>query len=173
MVAGVNPGLAALAGEVADGFLVHPYHSPEYLEEILMPAIRRGVKSASRIESDLELLVNAFVVTNDEERKYVRQQIAFYASTPSYRAVMAHHGWAKVAQELSALAARQRWNDLPSLISDEVLQTFATVADEGELATVLRERYANLAHRLNLYIPFVPGQRDTFWRNLIAEISSE
>lgn len=167
-IAGVNTGLARLAGEVADGFLVHPFHTVRYLREVLLPAIEKGAAKAGRSRQDVRIMLTAFVITDDQERDFVRQQVAFYASTPSYRKVMALHGWEEVAERLSALAARGKWDEMPALISDEMLATFATSASPAELAAALRERYAGLADRLTLYTPFVPGQRDAFWKALLA-----
>lgn len=167
-IAGVNTGLARLAGEEADGFLVHPFHTVRYLREVLLPAIEKGAAKAGRSRQDVRIMLTAFVITDDQERDFVRQQVAFYASTPSYRKVMALHGWEEVAERLSALAARGKWDEMPALISDEMLATFATSASPAELAAALRERYAGLADRLTLYTPFVPGQRDAFWKALLA-----
>lgn len=167
-IAGVNTGLARLAGEVTDGFLVHPFHTVRYLREVLLPAIEKGAARAGRSRRDVQIMLTAFVVTDEQERDFVRQQVAFYASTPSYRKVMALHGWEEVAERLSALAARGRWDEMPALVSDEMLATFATIASPAELAAALRERYAGLADRLALYTPFVPGQRDAFWKALLA-----
>ncbi len=168
-IAGVNTGLARLAGEVADGFLVHPFHTVRYLREVLLPAITKGATKAGRRRQDVQIMLTAFVVTDDQERDFVRQQIAFYASTPSYRRVMALHGWEEVAERLSALAARGQWAEMPALISDEMLATFAVQAHPTELAAALRERYVGLADRLALYSPFVPGQRDAFWQALLQD----
>jgi probable F420-dependent oxidoreductase len=165
-LAGVNTALAKLAGEAADGFLVHPFHSPEYLREVLLPAIRRGAEGAERAAGAVDIVVNAFVATNAEERESIRQQLAFYASTPSYRRVLAQHGFDAVGAELSKLAARKRWEAMPGLVSDTMLETFATLATAEELADALRARYAGLGDRLALYLPFVPGERDGFWRQL-------
>jgi probable F420-dependent oxidoreductase len=169
MIAGVNTGLARLAGEAADGFLVHPYHSPRYLREVLLPAVESGAAEHGRSRADVAMVVNAFVVTNATERSYAKQQISFYASTPSYRSVMELHGWGEAAEQLSALASRQQWADMADLVSEEMLNTFATVAEEGELAAALQERYAGLADRLTLYTPFVPGERDAFWQRLVKD----
>ncbi len=166
-IAGVNTGLARLAGEVADGFLVHPFHSARYLREVLLPAIAQGAEKAGRTRAAVQIAVTAFVVADAEEREFVRQQIAFYASTPSYRRVMALHGWEEVAERLSALASRGQWEEMPGLVSEEMLHTFAVVADPADLPAALRERYQGLADRLSLYSPFVPGQRDAFWRHLV------
>ena len=169
-IAGVNTGLARLAGEAADGFHVHPFHTPAYLQNVLTPAIQAGAAGAGRGLSDVKISVTAFVVTAPEEDLFVRQQIAFYASTPSYRPVMALHGWESTAEQLSALAARGGWSEMPGLIDDEILRTFAVVASPADLPAALLERYASLAGRLALYIPFVPGQRDDFWKSLIREV---
>jgi probable F420-dependent oxidoreductase len=166
-IAGVNSGMARLAGEVADGFLVHPFHSPRYLQEVILPAIEHGTSKTGRTRDAVSVSVTAFIITSSEERESARQQIAFYASTPSYRAVMALHGWQQEAESLSALASRAKWGEMPGLVSDEMLDVFATFATQDELPTALLNRYKGLADRLTLYIPFVPGERDAFWYNLI------
>ena len=167
-IAGVNTGLGRLAGEVADGFLVHPLHSRRYLNEVMLPAIEQGLAKSCRSRENLKISVTGFVVTSPEESQFVRQQIAFYASTPSYRPVMALHGWEAVAEQLSALAARGKWGEMPGLIDDEMLETFATVMDASELPAALSVRYDGMADRLALYIPFVPGERDAFWKKFLA-----
>jgi probable F420-dependent oxidoreductase len=166
-IAGVNTGLARLAGEVADGFHVHPFHTPRYLRETLLPAIEQGASGSGRSRSAVAVSVTAFIASNPEEKEFARQQIAFYASTPSYRPVMALHGWEQAAEQLSSLAARGRWAEMPELIDDGMLAAFAAIAGPSELLGALNARYAGLADRLSLYIPFVPGERDAFWRSFL------
>lgn len=166
-LAGVNAGLARLAGECADGFHAHPFHSPEYLKQVVLPAIEQGVTKAGRARSDIEVSTTVFVVTNPQEEYFVRSQIAFYASTPSYRAVMAQHGWENTAEQLSALASRGAWGEMPALIDDEMLDTFAVRASASDLPAALAERYNGLVDRLALYIPFMPGERDDLWMALL------
>jgi probable F420-dependent oxidoreductase len=168
-IAGVNPGLARLAGEVADGFLVHPFHSPQYLEEVILPGVEQGAKNTARRRP--EISVTAMIVSDPEEREFARQQIAFYASTPSYRPVMDLHGWNEQAETLSSLAARGKWSDMPAVISDDMLAVFTTIASPDLLAVKLKERYNKIADRLNLYKPFVPGERDSFWKDLVNSFS--
>jgi alkanesulfonate monooxygenase SsuD/methylene tetrahydromethanopterin reductase-like flavin-dependent oxidoreductase (luciferase family) len=114
--------------------------------------------------------------TTPQEHEFVRQQIAFYASTPSYRAVMALHGWDATAATLSELASRGKWEAMPSLISPEMLDTFAVLAEPEHLAAALKSCYnANspLADRLTPYLPFIPGARDTFWQSLARAFRDE
>lgn len=165
-IAGVNTGLARLAGEACQGFLVHPFHSRRYLAEVLQPAIEQGLAKSGRSREDIQISVTAFAVTAPDEDLLARSQIAFYASTPSYRAVMDLHGWGEIAENLSAQARAGRWGEMPGLVNDEMLATFAVVCSPRELPERLKERYGGLADRLGLYLPFTPGQRDDFWREL-------
>ncbi|MEW5869234.1 MAG: TIGR03617 family F420-dependent LLM class oxidoreductase [Chloroflexota bacterium] len=166
-IAGVNTGLARLAGEAADGFVVHPFHSPAYLRQVILPALQDGLVKAGRSRTEVQVSVTAFVVTSPEESNFVKAQVAFYASTPSYRAVMALHGWQETAETLSGLASRGRWAEMPALVSDEMLQTFAVVSNEAGLPQALSERYHGLADRLGLYLSFVPGERQALWQALL------
>ena len=171
-VAGVNTGLAGLAGETADGFHVHPLNSRRYLKEVLVPAIDRGARRAGRSIENVQISVTAFVVTSPEEKNFVRMQIAFYASTPSYRRVFTLHGWGDIAEKLTGFAARKEWGEMGGLIDDSILETFAVVADPADVPAALLERYQGLANRLTIYTPYVPGERDEFWNNLIATMKS-
>ena len=165
-IAGVNTGLARLAGELCEGFHAHPFHSPRYLQEVILPAIREGTTKEGRRREDVSVSVTAFVATTPEERDFARAQIAFYASTPSYRPVMDLHGWAGAAEKLSAHAARGEWAEMPVLITDEMLGELCLVTEEDTLADALTKRYNGIADRLTLYTPFLPAANDERWRQL-------
>jgi probable F420-dependent oxidoreductase len=171
-IAGVNTGLAKVAGELCEGFHAHPFHSIRYMNEVMLPAIEEGAKKANRTRSDVSVCMNAFVATTPEEMNFARAQISFYASTPSYRSVMALHGWADVAEKLSAHAAKGEWMEMPMLITDEMLNEFCLVTDENGLANALKRRYEGIADRLTIYTPFVPGEKDEWWRNLARSFNS-
>lgn len=171
-IAGVNTGLAQLAGEAANGFHVHPFHTPDYLREVLVPAIQRGAQGSGRQLGEVKVAVTAFVASGREEVEFARQQIAFYASTPSYRQVMALHGWQAAAEKLSGLAARGKWPEMPAIIDDSMLETFVVIASPSKIAAALVERYSGLADRLAVYLPFIPGERDDFWHELRAATSA-
>ena len=125
--------------------------------------------------------MTAFVATTPEEMNFARAQISFYASTPSYRPVMDLHGWVDVAEKLSAHAAKGEWAEMPMLITDEMLSEFCLVTDESNLAGELKKRYAGpstgsgqrIADRLTLYTPFVPEERDEWWKNLAKFFTGE
>ena len=172
-VAGVNSGLARLAGEVSDGFQVHPFHSLRYLNEVLLPAVEEGAAKNGRTRKDVKISTTVFVVTSAEEEDFIRAQISFYASTPSYKSVMELHGWEETAKQLSSLASRGRWVEMPDLIDDDMLSRFAVIVNADNLAAALMERYHGLADRITLYLPFIPGKSDEFWVSLLRDIERE
>ena len=94
------------------------------------------------------------MATSPEEMNFARAQIAFYASTPSYRAVMDLHGWGSLAEQLSGFAAKGEWAEMPMLITDEMLNEFCLVTTQEKLADDLKKRYDGIADRLTLYTPF-------------------
>jgi len=169
-IAGVNTGLAKLAGEMCEGFHAHPFHSVRYMNEVMLPAIEEGTRKTHRKREDVSVSVTAFIATTPEEMNFARMQISFYASTPSYRPVMDLHGWSGVAETLSMHAAKGEWAEMPMLITDEMLNEFCLVTEEDKLAAELKKRYAGIADRLTLYTPFEAGERDAWWRTLVNNI---
>jgi alkanesulfonate monooxygenase SsuD/methylene tetrahydromethanopterin reductase-like flavin-dependent oxidoreductase (luciferase family) len=140
------------------------------LKEVVRPAIAEGAARSGRAPQAVSLIVSAFTATDPEQAEQVRSQIAFYASTPSYRPVMALHGWGEIADQLQGLARRGEWSAMGGRISQEMLETFAVVSSPEELGAALAERYGGLADRLSLYLPYSPGEREGFWRRFIADL---
>ncbi|HID33789.1 MAG TPA: TIGR03617 family F420-dependent LLM class oxidoreductase, partial [Anaerolineae bacterium] len=130
-IAGVNQRLCELAGELCDGFHVHPFHTVDYLRERIRPWVAAGAEKAGRRVEDVVFSTTVFAIVGDTEqdrarrREEVRQQIAFYASTPSYRPVLEQRGWGEIGDRLGKLAVRKEWAAMPALISDAMVDAFA------------------------------------------------
>jgi probable F420-dependent oxidoreductase len=173
-IAGVNPYIARLAGELCDGFHVHPLNSPKFLRERLIPDIEEGAARAGRSRKDLELSTQAFLAIGDsqkeidERREQIRQQISFYASTRTYQPVLDAHGWGEVCGRLSRKAAAGDWASMPKEISDEMLDEFSVSGSTDEIAGKIKARYAGLLDRVSPYFPPVPGRDDERWRKIVA-----
>ena len=165
-LAGVNRGSLRLAGEVAEGLHGHPLHTPRYLREVVRPALGEGAKDAGRDPDQIQLSVTAFVISTAEEEAEVRRQIAFYASTPNYRPVMALHGWGEVADRLGSLVRQGDWKSMPALITPDMLENFAVRGQGAELGAALRERYQGLADRVNIYRPLRVDE-DKRWQPIL------
>ena len=178
-LAGVNPRMAAAAGEAADGFSVHPMHSPEYLREVIRPAIVEGARKRGRPVQDFTLVTGCFVVrgATESERsrseRTVRRQIAFYASTPGYRAFLDFHGETGAAKRLSALMRERRLDEMPDLVSDALLSAVAVSEADGDLGRSLRERYAGgLVQRVALYDGVPPDADEAWWGTLARSVGA-
>lgn len=169
-IAGVNRGLCKLAGEICQGFHAHPLHTPRYLREAVLPWIEEGLRESGRTRAEVQVNASVFAILGrgaerDSSRREIRKQVAFYASTPSYRSLLELHGWGGVGEQLARLAGRGRWDDMGALVSDEML---SEVAVEGEtlvdVASAIKKSRAGLLDRASVYLPFVPGERGEEWR---------
>src|SRR5580692_7782064 len=135
LLAAVGELMTEVAGEVGDGFLVHGFSTERYLREVSLPALERGAAKAGKTLADLTISYPGFVVTGADGKSTeaaataVRQQIAFYGSTPAYRPVLDLHGWGDLQPELNTLSKRGAWDQMADLIDDEMLNTFAVVGE--------------------------------------------
>jgi len=155
-LAAVGPLMTRVTGEVADGLLAHAFTTARYLEEVTLPNLEQGATAAGRQRAELEVVLPVFVVTGRTEQERaasettVRGQLSFYGSTPAYKAVLELHGWGELHDRLHRASVEQRWQEMPAMIPDEVLETFAVVAAPDEVGAVVRERYQGLADRVSL-----------------------
>ena len=151
--------MARLAGEVCDGFHVHPFHSPRYLAEVVRPAIQKGAASAGRDPARCEVFCPVFTIVGDTEaerasqREAVRRQISFYGSTRTYQPVFALHGWGDAGEQLHRLMAKGDHDGMAAVITDEMLDTYAVTATWNDLPAALHARCAGLADRVFSYGP--------------------
>ena len=166
-IAAVGPYMCRLVGEVCDGMHVHSFHTVDYLKNVVLPKIEEGLAISGRTRADLSLNTAVFAASNDEEKLLARQQISFYASTPAYRGVLEQHGWGDLQDRLTKMTREGKWQEMYTEISDEMLNTIAVIAPPDELGAALRERYEGLLDRVGFYLPFVPGERDDFWKKSI------
>jgi probable F420-dependent oxidoreductase len=160
LLAAVGEMMTEAAGEVADGLLVHGFSTERYLREVSLPALERGAAKAGKTRADLTVSYPGFVVTGATDAdvavatKAVREQIAFYGSTPAYRPVLDLHGWGELQTQLNALSKQGEWVKMGELIDDEVLDAFAVVAPIDEVAERVKARFSDVVDRFNFYAPY-------------------
>jgi probable F420-dependent oxidoreductase len=174
-LAAVGPLMTQLAGEVADGLLVHGFTTERYLRERTIPALEEVLATAGRERSQVAVTLPGLVVSGRTEEEMteaaqaVKATIAFYGSTPAYRPVLELHGWGALADELHALSVGRRedkWTAMRDLVDDEVLGTFAVVAEPEDVAAQVRARYDGLVDRFSVYASY-PADLD-LWDPLVA-----
>ncbi len=179
-MAAVNEYNAESVGLVGDGILVHPVHSRKYIDEVLFPAIDRGLEGSKRTRDDITVMIPVFLVVGKdaEERSaadgFVRSQIAFYGSTRTYRKIFETHGWDDVPPKLHELMANGQLGEMADQITDEMLDTYAITGEPDEVAEKVRERYEGVADRLYFYNLFATpqGSDDAKTKELIEAVRS-
>lgn len=145
-VAGVGPKMVEVCGEVADGFFVHPLHTPEYLRAVTLPALAGGAAKAGRDAASCQISCQTIVClgSNDEEveraRQKARGQISFYGSTPAYRGVLDHHGYEELQPKLNRMSKEGKWLEMMAEIGDDLLDRIAVSGTPAQVAKRLRER---------------------------------
>ena len=169
-LAGVNAGMCRLAGRVADGLHVHPLHTRKYLKEAVLPALTSGLNRARRGRNEVAVAASVFAAAGDGEqvkelKQLYRRQIAFYASTRTYRKVMEMHGWGDVCDRLHQLSVKGEWGQMAEEIGEEMLDEFVVEGSWKSIGDVLAKKYTGLADRVRLYIPF---DGTGGWRELAA-----
>jgi probable F420-dependent oxidoreductase len=150
-----------VAGEVADGFFVHPLHTPRFLSESTLPAIDRGLAKSGRTRESFSISCQLMVATGDGDeeieraREAHRSQIAFYGSTPAYRVALECEGWGDLQPELNRMSKRGQWAEMAARIDDSVLERIAVCAPLDRLAEAIRSRCGPFADRVSLIAPTV------------------
>ena len=174
-ISGLNPYMCRLAGEMCEGFHLHPFHSMKYIRETVLPNMEEGLAKTGRQRSDVALATTAFVIMgktrDDLERAKapVRQQISFYASTRTYSGVLEAHGWGETSHRLNEKAAKGDWAGMASLITDEMLEVYAVQGTFDEIPDLLRKKYGGVMDRIGFYVPMgAAGTDEGTWRDLIA-----
>jgi probable F420-dependent oxidoreductase len=170
-LAAVGELMTEVAGEVADGMLVHGFTTEQYLREKTLPALDRGFAKGERSRESFEVSYPGFVVTGNEAeqetaRQMVKAQIAFYGSTPAYRPVLDLHGWGDLQPELNGLSKRGEWLTMAGLIDDDVLDAFAVTAEPADVARRVRERFGDVIDRFSFYAPYHLDQET--WAEVLA-----
>jgi probable F420-dependent oxidoreductase len=175
-LAGVGELMTEVAGEVCDGFICHGFTTERYLREVTLPALERGRAKVGKTLEGFEIVGPSFVVTGNDEREMdaatsgTRQQIAFYGSTPAYRAVLDLHGWGGLQDELNTLSKQGKWVEMGALIDDEVLNTFAVVGEPESIASELHQRYGDVIQRISFYAPYTSDPER--WTKIIADLKA-
>ncbi len=176
LLGAMGPGMTAVAGEVADGLIVHPFHTMPFLLKEQYPALQRGIDKADRGKDPFVRQVAAMVATGDTEEamkaaiESIRGLLAFYASTPAYLPPMKAVGYEGLLPELNKLSKQGRWDEMSGLIDDDFLAAFAICAEPRNVAAALKEKYAEHATRLGIYAPY--GATDGLWRDIIQEFKA-
>jgi probable F420-dependent oxidoreductase len=155
----LGPQMTALAARSADGLLIHPFSTERHLTEVTLSRFDAALAAAGRPRGDVTVVGQAIlsVGRTDEELAAadaaVRGLLGFYGSTPAYRPVLDTHGWGDLQPRLRQLTKEGRWDELASLVDDDVLGAIAVRGTPADVAAELRRRFAGRVDRVGVYTP--------------------
>ena len=162
-LAAVGPRMTEVAGEVADGVIIHAFTNDKYLREVTLPALERGWAKAGKKREDFEISYPCFVVTGRDEKEQAaatvatKRQIAFYGSTPAYKGVLDAIGVGELQPELNQMSKQGRWEDMGNLITDDIMGEFAVIAEPAKIASSLAARYGDIVDRTSAAYTNLPN----------------
>jgi probable F420-dependent oxidoreductase len=160
-IGGLGPQMVRLAAEVADGLLVMPFNTGRHFRQRTLPAIEDGLARAGRPRSALTVTGEVIVCCGRDEaeleaaRSAGRWLLSFYASTPAYRPVLEAEGWEDLQPELNTLSKTGRWEEMPGMINDTMLETLAAVGSPKDVAADIAGRFGGLVDRVGFYTPYL------------------
>jgi probable F420-dependent oxidoreductase len=156
LLAAVGPVMSAVAGEVADGLIGHPLASPLYLREAVLPAVATGLERAGRPSAACPISGTLLVSLGedaDAARRAARIQIAFYATTPSYKPILALHDRLDLPRDLRRAFVNRDLDRMAELIDDELLDSIAIAGRPDEAADRLKA-WGGTVERAILGVPW-------------------
>jgi probable F420-dependent oxidoreductase len=176
ILAAVGPMMTEVAGEVADGMIIHPFSTVPFIESVTLPAIEAGLAKAGKSRQQFEISYSNFVVSGENEEAFAKakrqvcERIAFYGSTPAYRGVLESIGAGELQPELNAMSKQGRWQEMGALISDDILEAFAVVGEPKDIVPEIKRRYAGFVDRTSGGFGFVDADAR---RAMIAELRAD
>jgi probable F420-dependent oxidoreductase len=171
-VGAVGPRLTRTVAEVADGLLIHPFHTEAFLHDRTLPGVEEGLSASHRDRSGFSLIADVIVCSGRDDRELAaadagtKTLLAFYASTPAYAPVLELHGWSAIQPQLAQMVRQGQWAEMPGVIDDAMLGALSVRGSAAEVANALLRRYSGVADRVGFYLPY--GHDD----DLVAEIIS-
>jgi probable F420-dependent oxidoreductase len=174
VVSAVNPVMCRLAGELCDGVRLHSFCTRAYLRDTILPNIAAGAAKAGRSAEAVELSGGGFIATGADDQavakmvEWVRRQISFYGSTPSYFGVLEAHGWGELGERLNTMSREGKWDEMARAVGDDVVAEFAAVGRYDEIVPTIRERFADVTR-----IPFPAPREDARDEGLVRELLQE
>jgi probable F420-dependent oxidoreductase len=133
-LAAVNRLMAETAGRCADGVLGHPMTSPAWIRDVLRPAVERGANEAGRDPAEVNITTGLIVAVSedrDEARREAALQIAFYATTRTYRPVLRLHGFEDRLEPLRRAFVKKDFAAMNE-IALPMVETLAVAGTEDE-----------------------------------------
>ena len=159
-MAGVNARMVEAAGAVADGLVGHPLFTPEYVREVVRPALARGAERAGR---DAPPPIAGYLTCSvSEDRDAARRDaaaiIAFNSTVKTYRATHESSGFGAEAEAIREAWSKGDGEAMVAAVSDEMIDAIVLAGTEEEVRARFDERWEGVYERTLLWPPAFRGR---------------
>ena len=175
-IAGVNPNMLKVAGEVCDGVILHSFTPPKYTRDVVIPNLQKGAERTGRSIEDIEISGGGFIVTGADEEELeknkdiTKSRISFYASTRSYSDVMDTHGWQDTHEKLYRMSIDGEWSKMGMQITDDMLDNFAVIGTYDQIASKIKSTYGRYATSVSFSMPVNNAQDEEVLRSIVSDL---
>ncbi len=154
LVAAVGPLMTAAAVAHADGILLHPFTTDAFVDQDSLAQIAHAgpADGFAVIGSSIVALAGGSVSQHDADEA-ARGLVAFYGSTPAYRPVLEREGLGELQPLLRVMTKENRWEEMASVVTDDVLDLIVIRGQADEVAERLRRRFGDRVDRVGVTIP--------------------
>ena len=177
-ISAINPYNCRLVGQMCDGIKLHPFNTPKYMREVILPNIEKGANKAGRDLKEIEFCGLGFVITGETQADVekamepARRQLSFYASTRTYKPVLDVEGWGDLNQELFALSIEGKWQEMADKVSDDMVQEFGVIGTYDEIIPKIKEKCAGVIDRVNFSIPTTNPDDEERLKEMIKQLQA-
>lgn len=137
-----GPLMTKLAGELADGLIVHVLHSPKMVAEQTRPALEQGAKRVGRSLDGFRLGAGLFTAVDDDRAvayNRARHQILWAMTVPYNPPLLERAGFPEVAEVLLPAIARSDYQAAIASMPEEFVRELALVGTPAEVTERLHE----------------------------------
>lgn len=173
-MAAVGPVMLQTAARVADSVRLHGFATRKYLQNVVRPMLQTELTASGKDFAGFEVTGGGFIATGPDDAaveaaaEKIRYRVAFYGSTPAYRAVLDTHGIGDLGARLNEKVREGKWDEMSKLISDEVLALFVARAPYEGIAEAIEHRFGGVADTVTL--EFLPTDSATTRRRVIEAV---
>lgn len=172
-VGAVNPWNCRMAGEVADGFHCHGFHTAKTLKANVIDNVMQGLEKSGRARSAFKITAPVMAVMGsnaaevDAMREKVREMIGFYGATSYYKDMFGAHGWDDTFERLLEKSRTGQWDKMAAEITDEMLDEFAVEGVYEEIPGLLQKKYGDMLDEVLIYFGEPEKGDPAIWQRLV------
>ena len=139
-VGAVNPWNCKMAGEVADGFHCHGFHTARTLKANVIDNIQQGLDNVGRKRSDFKITAPVMAVIGSNSKEIER---------------------------LLEKSRKGQWDKMASEITDEMMAEFAVEGLYEDIPSLLQKKYGDMLDEVLIYFGEPEKGDPATWQRLI------